>query len=317
MMAWSDRHARYFWRLLTHNSLLYTEMVTTGALLHGDIRRHLQFDSSEHPIALQLGGSDPADLARAAAIGEEWGYDEINLNCGCPSERVQTGSFGACLMKEPELVARGVSAMNKTVSIPVTVKCRIGVDDSDDQSFLDEFVKRSADIGCDTFIIHARKAWLKGLSPKENREIPPLMYERVFQLKQQYPNLKIILNGGVVSLPQSTQLLQHVDGVMVGREAYHNPFVLADVDKYLFDSEQKVLTREQILSQFKNYIAERLSEGEALHSMTRHILGLYRGQAGGRAFRRMLSEGARIEGADENIIDQAIAAVHETAALAA
>ncbi|HTJ93231.1 MAG TPA: tRNA dihydrouridine(20/20a) synthase DusA, partial [Pararobbsia sp.] len=236
MMDWTDRHCRYFHRLISRHTWLYTEMVTTGALLHGDVPRHLTFNEHEHPVALQLGGSEPADLAKCATLGEQWGYDEINLNCGCPSERVQRGAFGACLMAEPQLVADCVKAMRDVVSIPVTVKHRIGIDDVSEYSFVRDFVGTIADAGCEVFIVHARNAILKGLSPKENREIPPLKYEYAYQLKRDFPSLDISINGGIQSLDEVEQHLEHVDGVMLGREAYHNPYLLAGVDARFYGS---------------------------------------------------------------------------------
>ena len=312
MMDWTDRHCRYFHRRLSRHALLYTEMVTTGALIHGDSKRFLRFDKSEHPVALQLGGSEPDALAECAEMGERAGYDEINLNCGCPSDRVQVGRFGACLMREPERVAECVSEMQKSVGIPVTVKTRIGIDDSEDYVFLRRFVETIADAGCETFVIHARKAWLKGLSPKENREIPPLNYEHVYRLKQDFPHLTVVINGGIRTLDECKTHLQHVDGVMLGREAYENPWLLAQVDAELFDEPNPLTTRAEALRALKPYIDRELAAGTTLHAITRHILGLYRGEAGGRGFRRVLSQQAFKPAANFNVVE---AALLETAVL--
>lgn len=307
MMEWSDRHCRYFWRLLSKNALLYTEMVTTGALLHGDRDRFLAFDPAEHPLALQVGGSNPAELATCARMAEDWGYDEINLNCGCPSDKVQQGMIGACLMGEPELVADCVAAMNAACSIPVTVKHRIGIDDMDDYEAMREFVEKVAAAGCRTFIVHARKAWLKGLSPKENREVPPLQYERVYQLKQEFAHLEIVINGGITTLEQCQNLLQRVDGVMMGREVYHNPYILAAVDTALFAEHKDIPTREEILNGFIAYCQSQLSKGGRLHPMSRHILGLFLGQPGARAYRRHISTFGVRPDADVEVLRQAAA----------
>ncbi|HEY9547217.1 MAG TPA: tRNA dihydrouridine(20/20a) synthase DusA, partial [Solimonas sp.] len=269
---------------------------------HGDRTRYLRFDVAEHPVALQLGGSDADALAQCAAIGESFGYDEINLNCGCPSDRVQGGGFGACLMSEPEQVAAAVRAMRGATSLPVTVKHRIGVDDSDEYEFMRRFVDTVAGAGCEVFIVHARKAWLKGLSPKENREIPPLRYEAVHRLKQEFPQLTIVLNGGVRDIALGELQLQHVDGVMLGREVYENPYVLADVDARLFGDTAPVANRDEILACVERYAARELQRGTALNHITRHVLGLYRAQPGGRAFRRVLSEGAHKPGSDSRLL---------------
>jgi tRNA-dihydrouridine synthase A len=306
MMDWTDTHYRYFARLLSKHAYLYTEMVTTGALLHGDRERFLAFDNSEHPIALQLGGSDPVDLATCTRIGEDWGYDEINLNVGCPSDRVQSGRFGACLMKEPTLVAECVAAMKSAVKIPITVKHRIGIDDVESFEALHHFVEVVNQAGCETFIVHARSAWLKGLSPKENREVPPLNYEMVYQLKKTFPTLNIIINGGIQTIDDITEQLQHVDGVMLGREAYHNPFLLAQIDHLLFDRNEAPITREQVMEKFIPYIEQQLSKGTALKHITRHILGLYQGQIGARAFRRHISEQAHKTNAGIEVLTQAM-----------
>jgi len=306
MMDWTDKHCRFFHRLISQHALLYTEMVTTGALIHGDHHRFLHFNAAEHPLALQLGGSNPRELAICAKMAEDYGYDEINLNVGCPSDRVQNGRFGACLMAEPELVAECVAAMSDAVSIPVTVKSRIGIDDRDSYQELVHFIKTVADAGCSTFIVHARKAWLKGLSPKQNREVPPLRYDIVYQLKLDFPHLAIILNGGVISLDQAEEMLKQVDGVMVGREAYQNPYLLAGVDKRLFGSTSAPLAREEILGRLIPYIQEQLKTEARLHSVARHILGLFHGEPGARAWRRTISENATKTGADERVILEAL-----------
>ena len=303
MLDWTDRHCRYFHRLMTRQTLLYTEMVTTGAIIHGK-GDYLGYSEQEHPLALQLGGSNPADLARCARLAEERGYDEINLNVGCPSDRVQNGRFGACLMGEPALVADCVKAMRDVVNIPVTVKTRIGIDEQDSYEFLQAFIEQVRDAGCETFIVHARKAWLSGLSPKENREIPPLDYPRVYQVKQDYPELTIALNGGVNSLEQTLEHLQQVDGVMLGRAAYHDPYVLHRLDAALSGSEAQ--PRAALLRSLQPYVESQLARGVALKHITRHVLGLFHGQPGGRAFRQVLSEGAHRAGADWSLVEQAI-----------
>lgn len=313
MMDWTDRHCRSFHRALSRHTWLYTEMVTTGALIHGDVARHLAFTADEAPVALQLGGSEPDDLKRAAKLGEQWGYDEINLNCGCPSERVQRGAFGACLMNEPTLVADCVKAMRDVVSVPVTVKHRIGVDAVEDYSFVRDFVGTIADAGCDVFIVHARNAILKGLSPKENREIPPLKYDYAYQLKRDFPHLEIILNGGVKTLDEVDAHLQHVDGVMLGREAYHNPYVLADVDARFYGASTEALTREQAEAKLIEYCAKEVARGTPLGSITRHALGLYRGVAGARGWRRVLSDNKKLATGDLAIFDEARQYLRESA----
>jgi tRNA-dihydrouridine synthase A len=305
MMDWTDRHCRSLHRFISRDTWLYTEMVTTGALLHGDVPRHLAFTPAEAPVALQLGGSEPDDLARAAKLGEQWGYDEINLNCGCPSERVQRGAFGACLMNEPKLVADCVKAMRDVVSVPVTVKHRIGVDAVEDYAFVRDFVGTIAEAGCDVFIVHARNAILKGLSPKENREIPPLKYDYAYQLKRDFPQLEIIINGGIKTLDEVEQHLQHVDGVMLGREAYHNPYVLADVDARFYGGSAAPLTREQVEAKLIEYCASEIARGTYLGAITRHALGLYRGVAGARGWRRVLSDSRKLTKADLAIFDEA------------
>jgi len=306
MLDWTDKHCRYFHRLLTKNALLYTEMVTTGAILHGNQERFLAFQQQQNPVAFQLGGSDLADLAQCADLVEQYGYQQINLNVGCPSDRVQNGRFGACLMAEPNLVAQCISAMQQRVSIPVTVKSRIGIDDLDSYDALRHFVATVADAGCNDFIIHARKAWLKGLSPKQNREVPPLRYEVVYQIKKDFPDLNISLNGGVTTLTAATDILQYVDGVMVGREAYHNPYILAEVDAQIFQSSNDCKTRHEIVMELIPYIREHLQQGGRLHNITRHILGLFHGVAGARAWRRILSEKGTKSGADEEVLLEAL-----------
>ena len=291
MMDWTDRHCRYFHRLLSRHALLYTEMVTTGALVHGDVPRHLRFNPQEHPVALQLGGSEPADLAHCAQLGEQWGYDEINLNCGCPSERVQRGAFGACLMAEPQLVADCVKAMVDVVSVPVTVKHRIGIDKSDSYEFVRDFVGAVAQAGCNTFIVHARSAWLKGLSPKENREVPPLRYALVHRLKQDFPQLTIAVNGGITTNAQISEQLQQLDGVMLGREAYHNPWLMASWDAEFFGAATSLLTREEVEAQMCNYMARELAEhGTPWSAIARHMLGLRHGLPGSRRWRQVWSD---------------------------
>ena len=292
MMEWTDRHCRYLHRLLSRRALLYTEMVTTGALIHGDVARHLRFDATEHPVALQLGGSEPNDLAHCARLGEQWGYDEINLNCGCPSERVQRGAFGACLMAEPQLVADCVKAMVDAVSVPVTVKHRIGIDRGEDYGFVRDFVGTVAEAGCRTFIVHARNAWLKGLSPKENREIPPLRYAVVQQLKQDFPQLAIVVNGGLTTSAQVSEQLEHLDGVMLGREAYHNPWWLASWDSAFFGSPaSEQHTRESVEEAMVLYMErEARSHGTPWGSIARHMLGLRHGLPGARRWRQIWSD---------------------------
>lgn len=291
MLDWTDRHCRYFHRLLTRRARLYTEMVTTGALLHGDVPRHLDFDASEHPVALQLGGSEPAELAQAAKLGLQWGYDEINLNCGCPSERVQRGSFGACLMAEPKLVADCVKAMVDAVDVPVTVKHRIGIDKVESYDFVRDFVGTVAEAGCGVFIVHARNAWLKGLSPKENREIPPLRYALVHRLKQEFPGLVIAVNGGLATDEAVENELRAVDGVMVGREAYHHPWWLARWDERFYGEAPSALTRETVEERMVAYMErEHAARGTSWYSVARHMLGLYNGLPGARRWRQVWSD---------------------------
>ena len=306
MLDWTDRHCRYFHRILSRQALLYTEMVTTGAILHGNQQRHLQFNSEEQPVALQLGGSDAADLALCAKIGEDFGYDEINLNVGCPSDRVQNGRFGACLMAQPELVAACVAAMRQAVHIPVTVKSRIGIDDRDSYEELTHFIATVAAAGCETFIVHARKAWLSGLSPKQNREIPPLRYDVVKQLKRDFPQLTIVINGGISTLDAAQDLLVELDGVMLGREIYHNPYLLAQVDAQIFNDVRPIQTRQEIICAMLPYIEQQLQLGERLHTITRHLLGLFHGVEGARLWRRHLSENANKKGADQRVLLQAL-----------
>jgi tRNA-dihydrouridine synthase A len=306
MLDWTDRHCRFFLRLLSRHVWLYTEMVTTGAVLRGDRDRLLAYDPAEHPLALQLGGSDPADLARCAHIAAEWGYDEVNLNVGCPSDRVQSGRFGACLMAEPELVAECVAAMRTAMPMPVTVKTRIGIDERDSYEELADFVGRVAAGGCKTFIIHARKAWLRGLSPRENREIPPLRYAVVHQLKRDFPHLTVVLNGGLTTLDQAAEQLRRVDGVMIGRAAYENPYLLAGVDQRFFGSSESPLSRHQVVHAFTPYIKEQLRRGTPLQCMTRPMLGLFQGIPGARAWRRTLSEQACRRGAGMDVVEEAL-----------
>ena len=309
MLDWTDRHCRFFHRLLTKEAILYTEMVTTGAILYGDPARQLRFNSQEHPVALQLGGSEPQELAQCARIAQDYGYDEINLNVGCPSERVQKGAFGACLMAEPQLIAECVSAMQAAVAIPITVKNRIGIDDQEDYADLHNFIDTVSQAGCQTFIIHARKAWLKGLSPKENREIPPLRYDLVYQIKQAFPTLEIIINGGITTLEQCQQHLQHVDGVMVGREAYHNPWLLTQVDPLLYGTPAPLESRQAALLAMLPYVQAQLDAGVPLGHISRHLLGLFQGMPGARAFRRLISENAHKPDAGVKLLRDALAKI--------
>lgn len=310
MMDYTDRHDRYFLRLIAPDVLLYTEMITAAAILHGDKEYLLRYDASEHPLALQLGGSDPAKLAECAAIGEGYGYDEINLNVGCPSPRVSSGSFGACLMYEPELVAECVSAMRAKVKIPVTVKCRIGVDDHDSYEQLCHFINTVSGTGCDTFIVHARKAWLKGLSPKQNRQVPPLCYDVVKQIKHDYPQLKIHLNGGITTVAEIKEHLTWADGAMIGRAAYSNPYLLAEIQSEIYGAKN-ILSRQQIIEKFIPYIEEQMRGGVKLASITRHILGLFQNIPGAAVWRRTISEHAHKKNADVNILKQALFAISQ------
>lgn len=309
MMDWTDRHCRFFHRLMSKRALLYTEMVTADAVIHGKRALLLGFSEVEHPVALQLGGSDPGKLAEAAAIGAEWGYDEINLNVGCPSDRVQEGRFGACLMAEPALVARCVSAMQAAVAVPVTVKCRICIDEQDSERDLQTFVEHVAGVGVRSLIVHARKAWLKGLSPKENREIPPLDYERVYRLKARHPELTVAINGGIASLEEAERHLAHVDGVMLGRAAYQTPYILAAVDGRLFGDPTAPRSRADVIDALLPYVEAHVARGGRLNNIVRHILGLYHGTPGARAFRRHLSEHAPRPGAGVEVLQQAVALV--------
>jgi tRNA-dihydrouridine synthase A len=305
MMEWTDRHCRYFLRLISRRTFLYTEMVTAEAVLYGNRERVLGFSPEEHPVGLQLGGSDPDKLAAAARLGAEYGYDEINLNIGCPSDRVQSGRFGACLMAEPALVAECVAAMGRASALPVTVKCRVGIDDQDAEESLDRFIDRVAEAGCNTFIVHARKAWLKGLSPKENRDVPPLDYDRVMRLKQRRPDLEIVLNGGIESFTGALSHLPGVDGVMLGRAAYADPCLLAEVDRALFGSNDTPPSRLDVLDSFLPYVEAQLAQGARLNQMSRHILGLFHGQPRARAFRRHLAENAHLDGAGLEVLEAA------------
>lgn len=306
MMDWTDRFYRYFLRIITKRALLYTEMVHANAVLHGDRERLLKFDSLEHPVALQVGGSDPKVLAECALIAEQYGYDEININIGCPSERVQAGSFGACLMAEPNLVAECVAAMQAKVKIPVTVKCRIGIDKNDQYEYLYNFISTVQQAGCEAFIIHARSAWLKGLSPKENREIPPLRYDYVYRLKQDFPELNISINGGIKTIEAINTHLEQIDGVMIGREAYQNPYVLANFDQEFYADTHAVLTRQEIMAAYLPFMEAQLAQDVPLSAMTRHLMGLFQGQPGARQWRRSLSENTIKRDNDINIVKNAL-----------
>jgi tRNA-dihydrouridine synthase A len=319
MMDWTDRHCRVFHRLMTRRARLYTEMLTTGAIIHGDRQRLLGFDASEHPVALQLGGSDPRDLAMAAKIGEDFGYAEININVGCPSDRVKDGRFGACLMAEPQLVAEGVAAMKRAVRVPVTVKCRIGIDDQDPEVALDTLARDVVAAGADALIVHARKAWLNGLSPKENRDIPPLDYDRVYRLKAAMPDVPIIINGGIAGLDEARGHLGHVDGVMLGRAAYHDPWRLLAVDSDLFGETPPYAAMKDVFEAMVPYIERELAQGTRLHSITRHFVGAFHGVPGARAFRRHLAENGVRPGAGVHVLRDAIALVEDrvTASIAA
>lgn len=309
MLDWTDRHCRYFLRLMSKHTLLYTEMVTTGAIIYGK-GDYLGYNQEEHPIAVQLGGSDPSDMAKCAELSQERGYDEVNINVGCPSDRVKNGSFGACLMAQPDVVADCVKAMQAAVDIPVTVKCRIGIDDMDEDEDFARFIETVANAGCDTFIVHARKAWLQGLSPKENREIPPLNYPRVHRLKQAHPELSISINGGIKTLEETQLQLESVDGVMVGREVYANPFIMANVDKEIFgDTSAACLSRREIVLEMQKYIERQDDPYFKPWHAARHILGLYQGQAGGRIWRRYLSQNGTGKNPDPNLLLNALEAV--------
>ncbi|MBT8448819.1 MAG: tRNA dihydrouridine(20/20a) synthase DusA [Gammaproteobacteria bacterium] len=314
MLDWTDRHCRYFMRLLSRHALLYTEMITTGALIHGPREDLLKFDPKEQPVAIQLGGSNPQDLAVCAKMAEDCGYAEVNLNVGCPSDRVQSGRFGACLMAEPQLVAECIAAMLDAVDIPVTIKSRIGIDRSDTLDELGRFVEIVKSSGCQTFIIHARKAWLDGLSPKENRDVPPLNYDRVYAIKQQFPDLEIIINGGIKSLSDCQQHLTHVDGVMVGREVYQNPWLLSQIDELLFDEPASLFSREDIVRSLYPYIEKHLSSGGRLNHISRHIIGLFQAMPGAKLWRRYISENAHLENAGTEVLEDALALVAEQVA---
>jgi tRNA-dihydrouridine synthase A len=309
MMDWTDRHCRVFHRLMTRRARLYTEMLTTGAILHGDRVRLLGFDAREHPVALQLGGSEPRDLVAAAKIGEDFGYDEINLNVGCPSDRVKDGRFGACLMAEPDLVAEGVASMKRAVKIPVTVKCRIGIDDQDPEAALDALARGVISAGADALIVHARKAWLNGLSPKENRDIPPLDYNRVYRLKAAWPDVPVIINGGIASLAEAKQHLCHVDGAMLGRAAYQEPWRLLTVDAELFGEAPPHASMKDVFEAMTPYIERELAAGTRLHSITRHFVGAFHGVPGARAFRRHLAEHGVRRDAGVSVLREAVALV--------
>ena len=312
MMECTDKHFRYLLRLVSKHTVLYTEMITTGAILNGDRERLLNFNAIEHPVALQLGGSDPSAMARCARLGAEAGYDEINLNIGCPSDRVQSGRFGACLMAEPELVADCVAHMRCAVNLPVTVKTRIGIDNNDSYEALCRFIAVVSEAGCEVFIIHARKAWLKGLSPKQNREVPPLKYDIAYRLKQDFPEIEIILNGGLTSLREAQQHLYHVDGVMVGREVYSNPYALSEVDHLFYSDDSHPPSRREVLDRYLPYVENQLKEGVSLSGITRHLMGLFQGLPGARAWRRALSEKARRPGAGVAVLQQAARCVIES-----
>ncbi|RKF18891.1 tRNA dihydrouridine(20/20a) synthase DusA [Alginatibacterium sediminis] len=310
MLDWTDRHCRYFHRLMSQQTLLYTEMVTTGAIMHGR-GDYLSYSQQEHPIALQLGGSNAKDLALCAQKAQEYGYDEVNLNVGCPSDRVQNGRFGACLMAEPQLVADCVRAMREVVDIPVTIKTRIGIDEQDSYDFLRQFLDGVQAAGVEHFTIHARKAWLSGLSPKQNRDIPPLDYDRAYQVKRDYPHLNISVNGGIQSLEACKQHLEHLDGVMLGREVYQNPYILSQVDSQIFGLEDSGLSRHQVVEAMYPYIEAHLAQGGRLQHITRHMLGLFQGCVGARAWRRHISENAHKSGADTSVVEIALSKVSE------
>ncbi|WP_434532988.1 tRNA dihydrouridine(20/20a) synthase DusA [Alteromonas arenosi] len=311
MLDWTDKHCRYFYRTMSRHALLYTEMVTTGAIIFGK-GDYLSFNTEEHPVALQLGGSDPAAMAQCSAKAQALGYDEVNINVGCPSDRVKNGRFGACLMAEPTVVADCIKAMQAEVDIPVTVKCRIGIDDMDEYEDLTRFVSEVADAGCDTFIIHARKAWLQGLSPKENRDIPPLSYPRVYALKQEFPDLSISINGGIKTFEEAKQHLSYVDGVMLGREIYANPYLLARVDEVFYSDSQAVPTREMVVVKMQDYIREQVAKGEREWHVARHMLGLFQGQPGGRVWRRYLSQNGTGRNPQSDILLRGYEAVQAT-----
>lgn len=311
MLDWTDRHERYFLRLMSRHAYLYTEMVTTGALIYGNRNRYLQFNAEEHPVALQLGGSDPKDLTECAKMAQDYGYNEININVGCPSARVQKGAFGACLMAEPQLIAECIDTMGLAVNIPITVKNRIGIDEQNEEQSLRQFIDVVSQSGCNTFIIHARKAWLKGLSPKENRDVPPLNYDLVHQIKREYPQLEIIINGGIKTMESSLEHLQAVDGVMLGREVYHNPYLMMQVDATIYSDEVATQSRKQVLQQYFPYIEQQMGQGVYLKQLSRHLLGLFHGIPGAKAWRRHVSENAYKEGAGIEVLLQAMELVSD------
>lgn len=311
MLDWTDRHCRVFHRILSKRALLYTEMITTGALLRGDAPKHLDFSPAEHPLALQLGGSDPSALAECARMAEQWGYDEVNLNCGCPSDRVQSGSFGACLMATPDVVARGVAAMRGAATLPVTVKHRIGIDDLDSYELLHRFVQTVADAGCGTFIVHARKAWLSGLSPKQNREVPPLKYDVVHRLRSDFPALTFVLNGGLQTLEDAQDHLTWASGVMLGRAAYQTPYLLASVDQDIFGADTQPPSRREVIEAFRPYLAGQLEQGVYLSRMLKHTLGLFAGHSGTGHYKRTISERAFKDGAGLEVLDAALTGLPE------
>lgn len=314
MLEWTNRDFRYLVRLISRQCLLYTEMVTTGALIHGDRARFLAHDDVEGPLSLQLGGSNPVEMAECAEMAQDWGYDEVNINVGCPSDRVQSGMFGACLMSEPQLVAECVAAMQEKVNIPVTVKTRLGIDEQDSYEFLTQFIETVSAAGCKTFILHARKAWLSGLSPKENRDVPPLNYQRVYDIKKDYPDLHISVNGGIQSLDEVQTHLKQVDGTMLGRVVYHDPYRLATADSAIFGQVDQGLSRHEIVEAMLPYISQRMEVGRSLKSITRHMLGLFQGQPGAKAWRRYLSENAHLKGARIEVIEDALKLVPDASA---
>ena len=309
MLDCTDRHERYLLRLISEHSMLYTEMITTGALLFGDTAKFLDFDEAEHPVALQLGGSEPDAMTKCTELAQQWQYDEVNINVGCPSDRVQSGSFGACLMRSPQLVADNVKQMQAAVDIPITVKCRIGVDDQEPKQALWELVENSANAGCSVFLVHARKAWLQGLSPKQNRDVPPLDYELVYDLKNAFPELEIIINGGINNLQEGLQHLEYVDGVMVGREAYSNPYLLSQVDQLIYGDDKAVSSRDEIMHQYVDYIDRCLANGGRLNQLSRHIVGLYHGEPRSRLWRRHISENAHLPDSNAQVLRDAYAAM--------
>lgn len=305
MLDCTDRHERYLARLISKHTVLYTEMITTGALLFGDKARFLDFNETEHPVALQLGGSEPDAMTKSAEFAQQWGYDEVNINVGCPSDRVQSGRFGACLMQAPELVAENVKQMQAAVDIPVTIKCRIGVDDQDPHDALWALVEASANVGCKTFLVHARKAWLKGLSPKQNRDVPPLEYQLVYDLKKAFPELEIVINGGIDTIEACHEHLGHVDGVMMGREAYSNPYIMARVDAELYADKSTPLTRDEVLRAYMSYVEKHIGNGLRLNHMSRHVVGLFHGEPSSRLFRRHISQNAHIPGSGSEVLQEA------------